>query len=264
MENLFFIKLEILVLFLSLAYFIYIIIWKAHKWYFKVKKVIKKEEISNVKSALNKVDLNTKEKNYKKNKSTKQLTDDQINNLTEILKRAKINSTKWYFDTAKWLIIEWLAIDKFNKDLNLELASIYEKEKNFQNAEYIYKDLLDVMKEDTAVMKKLWYIYAMQWKIDESLNIYTKVHRKNSSDEEVINMLSEITYDLKKHKLCLKYINQYLKFKPRDLDKINMKAICFEELRDFKDAIDSHKKILELQPYNTFSRDKIKELVQYT
>ena len=148
MENLFFIRFEILVLFVSFAYIVYFAACKAHKWYFNVKKVIKKEEISKVKSALNKVDLNTKENNYKKSKVTKQLTDDQINNLTEILKRAKINSTKWYFDTAKWLIIEWLSIDKFNKDLNLELANIYEKEKNFKNAEFIYNDLLDVYEKE--------------------------------------------------------------------------------------------------------------------
>jgi hypothetical protein len=36
-----------------------------------------------------------------------------------------------------------LSIDKYNKELNLELAYIYEKEKKYSNAEYIYKDLLD-------------------------------------------------------------------------------------------------------------------------
>jgi len=66
-----------------------------------VKSVIIKEEISNVKTALNKVDLTTKEKNYKKDKNTKQLTDEEINQLTEILKRVKNNSSKGYFDTAK-------------------------------------------------------------------------------------------------------------------------------------------------------------------
>jgi hypothetical protein len=59
-----------------------------------VKSVIIKEEISNVKTALNKVDLNTKEKNYKKEKNSKQLTDEEINQLTELLKRVKNNTSK--------------------------------------------------------------------------------------------------------------------------------------------------------------------------
>jgi tetratricopeptide (TPR) repeat protein len=76
-------------------------------------------------------------------------------------------------------------------------------------------------------------------------------------------MLAEITYDLKDFKSALKYINQYLKFKPRDIDKMNMKAVCYEEIRDFKEAIDTHKRILEFQPYNTVSRDKVRELSDY-
>lgn len=260
MENLFLLKLEVVIFFLSLFYVLYYMSWKLYKTYFRVKNVIVKEEISNVKTALNKVDLNTKEKNYKKEKNTKQLTDEEINQLTELLKRVKNNSSKWYFDTAKWLIIEWLSIDKFNKDLNLELASIYTKEKNYQNAEIIYRDLLEVIKDDSDLYKKLAYIYAMQWKLELSLENYVKVHRKNPADEEVINMLSEISYDLKDFKSALKYINQYLKFKPRDIDKMNMKAVCFEEMREFKESIEIHKKILELQPYNTNSRDKVREL----
>lgn len=263
MENLFLLKLEIIIFFMSLFYVIYYMSWKIYETYFKVKSVIIKEEISNVKTALNKVDLTTKEKNYKKEKNTKQLTDEEINQLTEILKRVKNNSSKGYFDIAKWLIIEWLSIDKFNKDLNLELANIYIKEKNYQNAEIIYRDLLEVIKDDTDLYKKIAYIYAMQWKLDLALDNYIKVHRKKPADEEVINMLCEITYDLKDFKSSLKYINQYLKFKPRDIDKMNMKAVCYEEARDFKDAIDTHKRILELQPYNTVSRDKVRELSDF-
>lgn len=260
MENLFLLKLEILIFFLSFFYLLYYMSWKIYKTYFKVKNVIIKEEISNVKTALNIVDLNTKEKNYKKDKNNKQLTDEEINQLTELLKRVKNNASKWYFDTAKWIIIEWLSIDKFNKDLNLELAWIYIKEKNYQSAEYIYKDLLEVIKDDTDLYKKLAYIYAMQWKLDLAMDNYIKVHKKNPSDEEVINMLAEINYDLKDYKTALKYINQYLKSKPRDIDKLNMKAICFEQTREMKEAIEIHKRILELQPYNTNSRDKVREL----
>ncbi len=62
-----------------------------------------------------------------------------------ILKRVKINISKWYIDTAKNLIVEWLSLDKYNRELNLELAIIYEKEHNYINAEYIYKDLLEIL-----------------------------------------------------------------------------------------------------------------------
>lgn len=260
MGNLIFIKFEILILFISFGYITYFTLWNTHKNFFCRKKIVRWEEVEEKPVALSKLDLNTREKNYKKRELTDKLSEADKVNLVEISRRVKINISKWYIDTAKALIIEWLAIDKFNKDLNLDLANIYEKERNYQNAKYIYKDLLEVYEKDEEIMKKLAYIFAMQWKMKKSLDIYIKLHSKDPTDDDVINMLSEITYNLRDYKLCLVYIAKYLRVKPRDLDKTNMKAVCFEWLCDYENAIDSHKKILELQPYNTFSRDKIDEL----
>ncbi|MDF1682570.1 MAG: hypothetical protein P1U46_02225 [Patescibacteria group bacterium] len=148
--------------------------------------------------------------------------------------------------------------------MNLELASIYEKEKNFCNAEFIYNDLLENFSNDHEILKKLGYIYVMNNDLKKAFDTYEKIHKKKMADEEVINMLCEITYDLKNHKDSIKYINQYLKFKPRDVNKLNMKAVCLEANRDLKEAADIHKRILELQPYNTNSRDKLKEFSKYS
>ena len=56
----FFLKFEVVIFFLSLGYIIYYSSLKFNKAYSKVKKVIKKNDISSVKTALNKVDLNRK------------------------------------------------------------------------------------------------------------------------------------------------------------------------------------------------------------
>ena len=103
-----FIKFEIIIFFLSFWYIAYFWFQKIHRAYFKVKKAIHKEDISATKTALNKVDLNTKEKNYKQNPENKKLTAEEKEHISELLKRVRINSTKWYFDTAKALIVEWL------------------------------------------------------------------------------------------------------------------------------------------------------------
>lgn len=259
-----FLKLEIIIFFVSFSYIIYYVFMKIHRVYFKVKKVIQTEEISSIKTALNKVDLNTKEKNYKPDNETKKiLTVDERTQISEILKRVKINSTKWYFDSAKSLIIEWLLIDKFNKDLNLELALIYEKEKNYKNAEYIYKDLLENHWEDLEILKKLAYNYAVVDDLSLAMETYEKVHKKDITDDKVIDMLAEITYSLWDYEKSLKYINLFLKNNPRDVNKLTMKAFCLENDRHFKEAWEIHRKIVELQPYNTISNQKLKELEEY-
>lgn len=260
----FFIKIEIIIFFLSFWYILYYLFLKLHKAYFKVKKVVKKEEISAVKTALNKVDLNTKEKNYKQAvENKKMLSVEDREHISELMKRVKINSTKWYFDAAKSLIIEWLSIDKFNKDLNLELASIYEKEKKYENAEYIYKDLLETHWDDLEILKKLAYNYALEDKLELAMETYEKIHKKNVADDKVIDMLSEITYSLWDYEKSLKYINLFLKDNPRDVNKLLMKAYCLENSRHFKEAYEVHRKIVDLQPYNTFANQKLKDLEEY-
>jgi hypothetical protein len=44
---------------------------------------------------------------------------------------------------------------KQDKELNILLAEIYEREKKYQHAAYIYKDLYDEHQEDVVIMQKL-------------------------------------------------------------------------------------------------------------
>ena len=261
MENLLFIKIEIFIFVLSFLYILYYLWEKLFIIYFKVKNVVKPTRENNKKTALNKVKLNSNKVEWsQKTKNTKKVSEDDKKKIVEILKRVKMNSAKWYFDTSKNLIVEWLSLDKYNKDLNIELASIYEKEKNYINAEYIYKDLLEVLKVDFEVMKKLWYILVLQNKFEESLNIYEKIHSKKMADDEVIDLLSELTFDMKDYKKALKYTNLFLVWKPRDVNKLFIKAWSLENTWKISDALSIYKRILELQPYNTKAKENLEKL----
>lgn len=217
---------------------------------------MKKEKPATKNTFLNKVVLtSTKGETESKINSKVKISEKDKQKIVEILKRVKINSSKWYYDTSRNLIVEWLSIDKYNRELNLELASIYEKEHNFINAEYIYKDLLEFLKVDYEVMKKLWYIYAMQNKLEESLSIYEKIHNKKMADDDVIDLLWELTYNMKNYKKALKYINLFLVSKPRNVDKLFMKAKSLRELWKREESRLVYKRILDLQPYNTKAKE---------
>lgn len=258
MENLLFIKIEIVIFILSLMYIFYYLWSKIYTLFFKVKNIVKPTTIKKRKTALNKVNLNNKNTkvNYKKEKDFN-LSETNKQKVIELVQKVKTNATKWYFDTSKSLIVEWLSLDKYNRDLNLQLAFIYEKENKYTNAEYIYKDLLDNYQWDYEIMKNLWYILAIQNKLTESLLIYELLHTKKKWDIEVMEILADLSFTLESYKKALKFSMLFLWSKPRDIDKLSMKAICLDKLWRLEDSIEVYKRILELQPYNTKAKDNL-------
>jgi hypothetical protein len=50
----------------------------------------------------------------------------------------------------------------------------------------------------------------MQNKLNEALLMYEKLHNKKMADDNVIDFLSELTFDMKDYKKALKYTNLYL------------------------------------------------------
>ena len=260
MENLFLLKVEIFLFFLSLGFVFYYIWEKIYLQYFKIKNLVKPEKKNIEKRIKTKVKIDNKEGSYKKAWKKKKLKDKEKKELIGLLKRIKLNSWKGYFDTAKALIVEWLSLDKFNKDLNLELANIYEKEKKFSNAEFIYKDLIEVLEDDFEILKRLGFNLAMQNKFIDSIDIYKKAHDKKKSDNEIIDILSNLTYEVWNYKASLKYIKLCLKEKPRNVEKLKIKWVCLEYFWKTNEALENYKKILEIQPYNSEIIEKVKKL----
>jgi len=270
MSNLFFLKFEIIIFFLSSFYFVYYIFERIFLSYFNIKKIvspIRKETVKtrknikqNEKSKENvlKVELNL-EKSQKNNKKNK-ISDKEKLKIKEIIKKVKIHSSKWYFETARWLIIEWLAIDKYNKSLNLQLAEIYEKENNYKKAEFIYRDLSQNLPNDLEIRKKLAFNLAVWNNLAESLKIYEMINKKNRWDIEVIEMLTDISFNLKKYKKSLKFVNLFLKENSRNVWKLFIKWESLEKLWKKQEAKEIFNKILQLQPYNTKAIDFLKNL----
>lgn len=264
MENSFFLRIEIIIFFLSFAYIIYYLYEKIAIIFRNIKNIISPTN----KSLKNKIDElkrieeenKSKSKDIKTQIKTELISGEDFKKISEIIKRAKLNKSKWYLDAAKSLIIEGLSIDKLNKDLNLELAAIYEEEKEYKKAEYIYNDLLLAFSNNFEILKKLWYNLAIQNRYEESINVYTKWYDKNKWDIEIVEFLADLSYEVKNYKKSLKYTKIFLKQNPRNTEKLKMKWFCHENLWEIENAISTYKKVIELQPYNSRVSEKIEHL----
>jgi len=263
MEQSILLSFEVVLFILSLGYLLYYLGEKfiMKKWFsldrFKTRRNSRVEKELE-KTIHKKIPKKVKKTDFSKDNS--RISEKQKLRLIEIHKRVQVNSSKWYFDTAKNLIVEGLAIDNNNKDINLELAGIYGKEKNYKNAQYIYEDLIIRLEDNYEVIKKLAYSLALQWKFKKSIKQYCVAFQKRKSDMEVIDALANLYFESGDHENCLKYTKLYIMEKPRNVDKLMMKGICLEKLGQNSDAVSSYKKILQLQPYNSDVIKRIKEL----
>jgi len=192
--------------------------------------------------------------------SNKKLTGWDLDKLREVVKRAQINKSRGYYDTARNLIVEGLTIDKDNKELNLELAEVYELEENYVNAQYIYQDMLKIHPDSVDLLKRLWNVFSLQLDLDNSVKAYTMAFEKKRDDTDIVDILADLYFELKNFKKCLKFTKLFLKDKPRDIEKIGMKGYCLEKSSLNQEAIECYEKILEIQPYNMEIKERIAAL----
>ncbi|MFA5917218.1 MAG: CDC27 family protein [Candidatus Gracilibacteria bacterium] len=265
MENLILLRIELLLFISSLSYSIYYGFSYIYNIFNKIKNIvsspINKSEVKNV-HVIN-INKETHKTNLQKNSlNSINLSEEEKLKIVEILKRIKVNIEKGYYDKAKILIIEGLTIDKYNKDLNMELGFIYEQENNFKNAELIYKDISMIIQDNTAILIKLGYVLSMQGSLDEAIVVYEKVQAKKQSDNEVIETLAHLTYEVQDFEKALKYIKLVLKEKPKNLDMMKKKAFALERVGKLKDAIKMYEEILFIRPYDVNAIDNVKRLEQ--
>lgn len=265
MENLLLLRIELLLFLSSLSYSIYYGYTYFRSVYNKVKNIVstpkpvrkeKKVQVININKDNSKINLN------KEDYEVKNLSEEDKLKISEIIKRIRINIEKWYLDTAKVLIIEWLTIDKYNKDLNMELWAIYEEEKNYKNAELIYKDISMVIQDNTSILTKLWYVLSMQWSLKDAVSVYEQVQQRKQSDNDIIETLAHLTFEIQDFEKSLRYIRLVLKEKPKNVDMMRKKAFALERTWKLKESIKVYEEILFIRPYDTNAIDNVKRLEQ--
>ncbi|MCH8518691.1 hypothetical protein LAT59_02935 [Candidatus Gracilibacteria bacterium] len=264
-------RLEILIFIISLGYILFYIVdflYLSFSSRFKFKKQIqdldKKHELKK-KSQKKKEEAIEEAKNsetkMKKQERiealTQRLSVENNEQLREIIKRAQMNISRGYLETARTIVIEGLAMKKQDKELNILLAEIYEREKKYQHAAYIYKDLMDEFVDDIVIMQKLGNSLYLLGDNTGAFEIYSQVHKKNRSNIEVLDILSHLSIDTKDYKAGVKYANLYLKEKPRNAEKLGIKAYCLEKMGRTRESIEAYKRILDVQPYNTEVTERI-------
>lgn len=188
------------------------------------------------------------------------LSTDEKQQLGELIKLIRTKISRGEFHEARIRIIEGLAIDKFSKDLNLLLASLYEKEKDYKKAEMIYKDLIILNDTDPELYLKFGFALSIQGKYEVAYEVYKKLLTIDEGNLETIEMLANLGLELEHHRESNEYAKLFLRKFPRHVDMLQLVAINCIHLGDRREAIDHLQKIRTIEPYNAKVNEMIKKL----
>lgn len=183
------------------------------------------------------------------------LTSDDRQQASEIAKLAKTKIARGEFTEAKSKIIEGLTYDKFNKELNCLLASLYERDKDFKKAELVYKDLIVVHDTDSEIYMKLGFALSMQTKYEIAFEIYKKLHAITDGSDEAVEMIANLAYQLERFEESRNSAKEYLKRHPRNIEMLNLLASSQANLGERKEALETLEKLRVIDPYNSKIRE---------
>lgn len=254
-------KVEIVLFFLFFLYSFYylwekLIVSYVHFRNYLFPKKIKSDDNQDI--VVETVQINNEMKNHHIDTYEKdEIWLEEKQKLSELVRKVKVAISKWDYDIAKNLVIEGMLIDKFNKELNIELASLYVLENNYLKAEYIYKDLLLVHDDDFDVLKKLAYALSMQEKYPLAIEIYKKALSINPKDLDITNMLASLTYYNSSYTEAIEYLKKYLKEKPKDKDNLFLLASCYKNIWKMEERANVLRRILEIDPYNDLVKKEL-------
>ncbi len=161
---------------------------------------------------------------------------------------------------ARALIIQWLALEKNHRELNLILGSLYEWDRQFQKAEFVYKDLALIYPEDIEILEKLANILIIERRYDIALEIYRKIVSLAWETEWSIYIMAHLSHELGHHEELYAYTKRYQKSWPNNPEILALLAEAEIALGERQSAIQTLIKLKNLTPYNAEIMETIAKL----
>jgi len=189
----------------------------------------------------------------------KMIQEKQKKLLEKISYEANIYKKEWKLEDYEKKLIEWLAIDPENLELNKELANLYFTIWNHKKALSLLKKIIEVDPEDHNVIWQIWEIYLMMWDYETSeLLIEKAINLKPNNPKYYISMV-EIMYNTERKKDAVAVMEKIVKLRPTNSNYVMTLAELYEEIGDEDNSKKYYFKVLEQEPTNEKAKRKIQD-----
>ncbi len=190
---------------------------------------------------------------------------------TTIIKRRKLLE-KIIYD-ALWLrkdgkldeyekkIIEWLAIDQEDKELNKLLADLYFTMSNHKKALPILKKIVDLDPKDHKAIWQIGEIYLTSADFSIAEMLIQKAITINPTNPKYYISMVELLYNTDRKSDAINELEKVIKLRPTNSAYMLTLADLYQEISDLDNAKKYFFRVLEYEPSNEQAKKKLKELV---
>ena len=184
--------------------------------------------------------------------------------LEKISYEANTYKKEWKLEEYEKKIIEWLAIEPENLELNKQLADLYFTIWNHKKSLSLLKKIIEEDPEDHNAIRQIGEIYLITWDYETAEILIEKaINTKPNNPKYYISMV-EILYNTDRKKDAIAVMEKIVKLRPTNANYYLTLAELYEEIQDNGNAKKYYFKVLEQEPNNEKAKRKIQELASTT
>ncbi len=167
---------------------------------------------------------------------------------------------EWRFEEYEKKIIEWLAIDSEDKDLNKLLADLYFTMGNYKKALPILKKIVEMDPKDHKAIWQIWEIYLTSSDFDVAELLIQKAITINPSNPKYYISMVELLYNTDRKHDAIMEMEKVIKLRPTNSAYMLTLADLYTEEWDIDNAKKYYFRVLEYEPSNEKAKKRLKEL----
>jgi len=157
-------------------------------------------------------------------------------------------------------VIEGLAIDSEDKDLNKLLADLYFTMGNHKKALPILKKIVEIDPKDHKAIWQIWEIYLTSADFNVAEMLIQKAITINPNNPKYYISMVELMYNTDRKHDAIMEMEKVIKLRPTNSAYMLTLADLYQEVNDVDNAKKYYFRVLEYEPSNDKAKKKLKEL----
>ena len=182
--------------------------------------------------------------------------------LEKITYEALVLRKEGRLDEYEKKLIEWLALEPRDKDLNKLLADYYFSVDNHKKALSLLKKIVEIDPKDHKAIWQIGEIYLSSWDFETSELLIEKAIAINPANPKYYVSMVELYYNTERKPEAIQKLEQVVRLRPTNAWYLLTLADLYLEVDDLDNAKKYYFRVLEHEPSNEKAKKKLKDLVK--